>query len=122
MTSESSSNTPPNSDQPPSGSPGALQAAIRARALHTIERSRDVRKRSPKQTVIAFVLMLVAVFAFLFAVSLGTRTLHRIIDLWLQIREQAQQPAPPDVTQPYRVTVEPAPPDSSSSSAGSGAH
>lgn len=92
-----------------------LQEAIRARALHTIARDEQMRKRSPRQRIVAVLLMMAALAGFLFAVDIGVRTTHRIIDLWLQIREQAQQP---DVKQPFPVTVEPASPapDSSSSS------
>lgn len=111
---------PPDSEPPQPNTPNSLQDAIRARALHTIARGAEVHKRSPKQIITAAVLMLIAVGALLFAVDIGVRTMHRIIDIWLSIRQQASQP---DVKQPYPVTVEPAAPDMSkpepSSSSGS---
>jgi len=97
--------------------PRNLQDAIRARALHTIERDRDVRKRSPKQIAAAAILMVVAVGAFLFATDITMRTMHRIVSLWLQIRSQSQQP---NVKEPYPVTYVPmTPPEPSSSSSSS---
>src|SRR5690349_5833067 len=84
--------------------PSSLQDAIRARALHTIERDSAVRKRSPKQIAAAAILMVIALCGFLFATDISMRTMHRIVSLWVQIRSQQQQP---DVKEPYPVTYVP---------------
>jgi len=100
MTSDSpkSHDTQPHAAETPS----TLQDAIRARALNTLARDESARKRSPRQIVIATLLMLVAVGAFLFVIDLSVRTMHHIMELWFPAKTQVQ----PDVRQPYPVIVE----------------
>lgn len=110
MTSDSSQSH--DTDQHPT--PSKLQDAIRARALHTIARDESARKRSPRQIVVATLLMLIAVGAFLFVIDLSVRTMHHIMELWFPAKTQIQ----PDVRQPYPVIVEPSSTSSATSSAG----
>ena len=94
----------------------ALQRAIRARALDTIERASQP-KMSLQRRLLTGALVLLVLLLLVTLIDFGVRVMHHIMQIW-GYEEAPMQTVPIEPDRPFYISVEPAQEDQSTPASG----
>jgi hypothetical protein len=112
MPADTVSDSPnPDVDQREVGAtPTALQAAIRARAMTTLENAARQYRPTVQRRLVTGAMVLAIMLLLITAIDCGVRILHRMFIIWYGDPDAPLvQPPPFDPSKPMFITVDPAP-------------
>jgi hypothetical protein len=111
MSADTVSDTPnPDVDQREvDATPTALQAAIRARAMATLENAARQYQPTVQRRLVTGAMVLAIMLLLITSIDFGVRILHRMFIIWYGDPDAPLvQPAPFDPSKPMFITVDPA--------------